>query len=147
MEGKSYIKKRLDELIAEGEKVLRTYNQVGNVDRHDLWFTEAKNFLSLNAPDSLDKLHSIGPKYHDQLLEEAYGRAAYNLIQEQLEVLKLARGQLSEPHSSVQVHEEDKSPKSLVDAVEMKPGIFGFSLDLKILFKRLWRLFQRSKKP
>jgi hypothetical protein len=144
MKTKSYIEERLDKLIAEGEIVLRTYDQAGNIDRHDLWFTEAKNFLSVNAPDFLDKLHSIAPKYRDQLLLEARGRAAYNLIQEQLEVLKLARGQLSESRSPVQVHEEDKSSGSLVDAVEMKPGIFGFSLDLKMLFKRLWQLFRRS---
>jgi hypothetical protein len=99
MERTTYIVERLNSLIAEGEIVLRTYNQVGNIDRHDLWFTEAKNFLSVAAPEYLEKLHSVLPKYRGKLLSEPRGRAAYNLIQEQLEVLKLARGQIAESGS------------------------------------------------
>ena len=45
--------RRLDELIAQGEQVLRTYNQHGNIDKHDLWFTEAKNFIAVNMPEYL----------------------------------------------------------------------------------------------
>ena len=146
MVAKSYIEERLDKLIAEGEIVLRTYNQVGNIDRHDLWFTEAKSFFSVNAPGFLDRLNAIAPKYRDQLLLEAHGRAVYNLIQEQLEVVKLAKGQLSESSSPVQAREEDYSLQSLADAVEMKPGAFGFSFDLKIVFKRLWQLFRKSNR-
>ena len=92
----SYILDRIDRLIAEGEIVLRTYNQRGNIDRYDLWWTETKNFLSVNVPETVEKFRSIAPKYREALLEEPYGRAAYNLIQEHLEVLKLARGLAAE---------------------------------------------------
>jgi diguanylate cyclase (GGDEF)-like protein len=96
MSRKSYVGERLDKLIAAGEKLLGTYNKPGNIAQHDLWFTEARNFLAVSAPIYLEKFVSIGPKYHDQLLHEAHGRAAYNLIREQLEVLRLAKGELSE---------------------------------------------------
>ena len=100
----AYITQRLNNLIAEGERVLRSYNQKGNIDSHDLWFTETKNFLSVNAPQFVERLHSVAPKYREALLLEPRGRAAYNLIQEQLEVLKLARAnfdaQPADPHPS-----------------------------------------------
>ena len=75
-----------------GEIVLRTCNQHGNIDRHVLWWTEANNFLSVNVPECVEQFGSVAKKYNDQLLVDPYGRAVYNLIQEQLEVLKRAKG-------------------------------------------------------
>jgi len=136
----------LDKFIAEGRKVLKTYNQQGNADTQDLWITEAYNFLKVNMPEFAKKLEPIGSKYRDQLLKEGYGRTAYNLIQEQLEVLKLARGYMFALNSAVSVKQERQ--ESIADALEMKPGMFGFSLNLKILFKWLWQFFhRRGDKP
>jgi hypothetical protein len=89
-----HVIERLDVLISEGRSVLRTYNQHGNIDRYDLWWTEAKNFLSVNLPELVPKFTTIVPKYRDALLSEPFGRAAYNLIQEHLEVLLLAKSTL-----------------------------------------------------
>lgn len=92
----SYTIERINALLAEGQGVLRTYNQRGNIDRYDLWWTEAKNFLSVNLPEFVTRFCAIAPKYSDALIAEPYGRANYNLIQELLEVLKLARATLIE---------------------------------------------------
>jgi hypothetical protein len=140
---REYISERLDRLIADGEVVLKGYNQTGNIDRHDLWFTEAKNFLSVNAPQFVEKLSLVAPKYSEQLLEEPYGRAAYNLIQEQLEVIKLARGVLGAPPAS---HVLDTAVVNDVvglsegkqkEVITLKPGIWGMSIDLKELGRRV----------
>ncbi len=141
-----YVSERLDKLIAEGEMVLRNYDKIGNIDSHDLWFTEIKNFLSVNAPQFLEKLHSVAPKYREQLWQDPRGRAAYNLIQEQLEVVKLARASLSGAVSKIVGPNPDRLEREgLLDAVEMKPGMFGFSIDLKAVFKRL-RQFWLSRR-
>jgi len=91
-----YLIERLDEFIAEGRGVLRTYNQRGNIDRYDLWWTEVKNFLSVNLQDLIPKFTCIAPKYRDGLIANPYGIANYNLIQEHLEVLLFAKGRLLE---------------------------------------------------
>lgn len=89
-----HVVERLDALISQGRGVLGTYGQRGNIDRYDLWWTEAKNFLSVNLPELVSKFTTIAPKYRDALLVEPFGRASYNLIQEHLEVLLLARATL-----------------------------------------------------
>lgn len=91
---------RLDDLISEGRGVLLTYNQRGNIDRYDLWWTESKTFLSVNLADLVPKFTTTAPKYRDELIADPYGRANYNLIQEHLEVLLLARARLLESTES-----------------------------------------------
>jgi hypothetical protein len=141
----SYVSERLDGLIEEGEIILRGYNQPGNIDAHDLWFTKTKNFLSVNAPELLEKLHAVAPKYRERLWQEPRGRAVYNLIQEQLEVVKYARAYLAESASGIGGSNVDPTANRLIDAVEMKPGMFGFSVDLKTLFKRLRDLWLKRR--
>ena len=85
---------RLDELLSDGELVLRGYDQRGNIDRHDLWITAVQSFLKVNAPEFLEAIRSVAPKYRERLLLEPYGRAAYELIQEQIEVLRDLRARL-----------------------------------------------------
>lgn len=108
----SYAIGRINALLAEGQDVLQTYNQRGNIDRYDLWWTEAKNFLSVNLPEFVTRFCAIAPKYSEALIAEPYGRANYNLIQEHLEVLKLAKAALIE---SSQIGDEVK----LRDAIRL----------------------------
>lgn len=131
-----YILNRLDDLISKGEHVLMTIGKYGNIDNHDLWITEAKNFLSVNAPEFKDKLLSVSPKHSSALIENPNGRAAYNCIQEQLEVLKTARGSLS---ITTERRNANRETSGLLSAIEMKPGFWGFSIDVK----KLWRWLKK----
>ena len=89
-----YIQERLNKLIADGEVLLKQYNQKGNIDKHDLWITEVRNFFSVIGPEYNKKLNDIADKLKDYLIEEPYGRAAYNYIQQQIEVTRLAKDAL-----------------------------------------------------
>jgi hypothetical protein len=90
----TYVVQRFDELIDKGMHLLTIYNKRGSIDQYDLWITEVKSFLSVNAPEYLAPLLSIAPKFMDRFLEEPYGRASYECYQQQIEVLKLAKAKL-----------------------------------------------------
>ena len=129
-------------LIDEGERVLASYAQPGNIDRHDLWFESSRSFLAVNVSELERTLCSVAPKYREQLLLEPRGRAAYRLIQEQLQVLKLAQRQLQQrkPNTIGAVAEAAPDWKQLLDkSIEVKPGFFGLSLNLKELVKGLFK--------
>jgi len=127
---------RLDDLILKGEYVLKSIGEIGNIDKHDLWFTEAKNFLLVNAPEFSNKLLSVAPKYSAALIDNPHGRAAYNCIQEQLEVLKATRALFL---NTPEVDHTERETSGLLSTIEMKPGFFGFSIDIK----KLWKWFER----
>ena len=134
------ITEAVDELIQNGGKILAGYSEIGNIDQHDLWFQAARSFLAVNDPELEQRLLSVAPKYRDSLLSEPNGRAAYMLIQEQLEVVKLARYRLV-GMGEVTASSPKSSPTwvNVVDeATEVKPGLFGVTVDLKKLFKDLW---------
>ncbi|MFQ5787515.1 MAG: hypothetical protein ACE5H1_05990 [Thermodesulfobacteriota bacterium] len=143
MQAIQYKIERLDELIAKGEIVLRSYNKKGNIDQHDLWFTEVHSFLVVNAPEFVEKFKSIAPKYRDALLVNAFGRAAYQLIQEQIEVLKEARGSFADSKGNIHAQNSKNDSTDFLEALELKPNIFGFGLNLNFIMKRLG-LFLKS---
>lgn len=87
---------RLDELIKRGEYLLSSIGKVGNIDQHDLWFTEGSSFLSINANEFNIQFNAISSKYANELLGKYQNRATYHLIQEQIEVLKLTKGYFDE---------------------------------------------------
>ena len=83
---------RLDELIEAGENILQGIGRIGNIDQHDLWFAAVHSFLAINGPEFIPQLGSIAEKYANDIQGEHSNRATYHLIQEQIEVLRLARG-------------------------------------------------------
>ena len=95
MANHKYISERLNKFISEGEVILNQYNQKGNIDKHDIWITEVRNLFSVFAPEYNKKLNDIADKFKDALIEQPYGRASYNYIQQQLEVIRLAKDSLS----------------------------------------------------
>ena len=137
-----YVVDRLDQLIAKGEAILARYNRRGNIDEHDLWITEAKNFLAVSAPNYVEKLHAVGPKYSEALLAEPFGRAAYNCIQEQLEVLRLARGEFREGHPTPS---NVTTGKPSEDILIVKPTLWGITLNVNALWRRLRDWWQSRK--
>ncbi len=95
-----YLLERLNELILDGMHLLSLSNKPGSIDQHDRWITDVKSFLSVNAPEYLQHILRVAPRFGDRLIEEPYGRASYECIQQQLEVLKLAKGKLIEERES-----------------------------------------------
>lgn len=94
MKGSQYQIERLEQLIREGEAVLERYNMRGNIDQHDLWITEVRGFLVINAPEFLESLSSVTSRFRERLILEPYGRASFELIQTQIEILRLVKGTL-----------------------------------------------------
>jgi hypothetical protein len=90
----TYVVQRLDELIEKGMHLLTIYDKRGSIDQYDLWITEVQSFLNVNAPEYVQPLLAIAPKFIDRFLEEPYGRASYECYQQQIEVLKLAIAKL-----------------------------------------------------
>ena len=105
MPSPEYIQDRLSKFISEGEVVLRQYNQRGNIDRQDIWITEVRNFFSVIAPQYNKKLNDIADKFKNDLMEEAYGRAAYNYIRQQIEVIRLAKESLTQSAKDTKLQE------------------------------------------
>lgn len=87
---------RLDSLIETGQRVLATYNRPGNIDAHDLWYTEAQTVLDTVAPEFVKALGSVAPRVLERWGWEATPRACYEFIQGQIEVLRAARGTLQQ---------------------------------------------------
>jgi hypothetical protein len=122
-----YIKDRLDKFISDGEVVLRQYNQKGNIDKHDIWITEVMNFFSVIAPEYNQKLNNIADKLGNALMKEPlgnalmkepYGRAAYNYIQQQIEVIRSAKSLLTRKAKSSKVLKGKKGRQKM--AQELK---------------------------
>ena len=126
--------------------MLATYSQPGNIDRHDKWFQSARSFLAVNDETLERQLCAVAPKYRDELLANPRGRAAYKLIQEQLEVLKLAQRTLVPevaPHASKKPSDSQSWVQTLDKSIEVKPSFFGMSINLKELLKAIVRAWKR----
>ena len=85
---------RCEELIRRGERLLTSGSWPGQIDAHDMWITETKNFLLVNAPDYVPKIATVGQVYVPDIASNY--RAYYNYIQAQVEVLREARAHLQE---------------------------------------------------
>ena len=113
-----YIKSRLDKFISDGEVVLKQYNQKGNIDKHDIWITEVRNFFSVIAPEYNKKLNDIADKLGDALIREPYGRAAYNYIQQQIEVIRSAESLLNQEAKDSRVLKDTKGSQKMTQPLE-----------------------------
>lgn len=112
-----YIQDRLNKLISDGEVVLKQYNQRGNIDKHDIWITEVRNFFSVIAPEYNKNLNDIADKFKSYLIEEPYGRAAYNYIQQQIEVIRLAKGALTKAAIGDNLQEDKRRKQPLTQVL------------------------------
>jgi len=85
---------RADQLIQRADYLLKTVNQVGNIDAHDVRYADARSFIDLLAPTYSLALANVSRKYIDALLGDHAGRANYNLILYQLHVVRCVRDHL-----------------------------------------------------
>jgi len=140
------IREALDKLIKQGERVLAGVREPGNIDQHDIWISAAKVFMAINEPDLEQRLNSISPKYSNAILREPNGRAAQMLIMEQLEVVRLARYRQAD-RGGIRASNTDEQSTWVADidkSIEIKPGIFGVTIDIKGILKALIRRFRSS---
>jgi hypothetical protein len=122
-----YALARLDSLIEAGERVLATYNQPGNIDAHDLWYTEAKTVLDTVAPEFAKALGSVAPRVLKSWGGEATPRAIYEFIQGQIEVLRAARGTLLQKANRSTFEAQFVSPDRLEELRQLTSSTFDLS--------------------
>lgn len=96
-----YAVERLEPLIVRGEEVLASYDQPGNIDAHDLWFTESKTVLLAVAPEYAEPFGAVASRVISSMRDGVLTpRGEYELMQGQLEVLRLAAGSINRHLSS-----------------------------------------------
>jgi hypothetical protein len=87
---------RLDGLIARGKGLLEAVEQPGNIDAHDLWYTESVAVLDLVAPELVPTLGEVWGRVSARWCGKVTPRAVSEAILGQTEVLRAARGTIQQ---------------------------------------------------